>query len=254
MFEIPSVPVTITDIIEESPSIRTFVFSKRFPAEPGHFCMVWVPGTDEIPMGFSAQNAITVQQVGDATKALFALSHGDEIGIKGPLGNGFSPKGRTLAVAGGVGAVPLRLLATTGAVDDFILGARTEADLLYREELSGCTNLQCATDDGTYGHHGFVTDLVRAADPATYDTICVCGPEMMMKAVLAILIEAGCPEKGQFSLHRYMKCGVGICGSCCIDPSGLRVCRDGPVFTGDILQNSELGSYTRDASGRRHSV
>lgn len=251
MYEIPSVPVTITDIIEESASIRTFVFSKRFPAEPGHFCMVWVPGTDEIPMGFSAQNAITVQKVGEATEALFALNRGDEIGIKGPLGNGFSPTGKTLVVAGGVGAAPLRLLATSGAADDFILGARTAADLLYREELARCTNLQCATDDGTYGHQGFVTDLLRAADPASYDTICVCGPEVMMKAVLAILVDAGCPEKGQFSLHRYMKCGVGICGSCCIDPSGLRVCRDGPVFTGDILVNSELGAYTRDASGRR---
>jgi len=254
MHEIPSVPVVITDIIEESPSIRTFVFSRRFPAEPGHFCMVWVPGTDEIPMAFSAQNAITVQKVGVATEALFALSRGDEIGIKGPLGNGFSPEGRTLAVAGGVGAAPLRLLATSGAADDFILGARTADELLFPEELSSCTNLQCATDDGTQGHHGFVTDLLRAAEPASYDAICVCGPEVMMKAVLAILIEAGCPEKGQFSLHRYMKCGVGICGSCCIDPSGLRVCRDGPVFTGDLLVNSEFGSYARDATGRRKSL
>lgn len=253
MHEIPSVPVVITEIIEESPSIRTFVFSRRFPAKPGHFCMIWVPGTDEIPMGFCAPNAITVQKVGEATEALFALTPGDEIGIKGPLGNGFSPTGKTLAVAGGVGAVPLRLLATSGGADDFILGARTAGDLLYQEELSRCTNLQCATDDGTYGHHGFVTDLLRAADPTTYDTICVCGPEVMMKAVLAILVDAGCPKKGQFSLHRYMKCGVGICGSCCIDPTGLRVCRDGPVFTGDILVNSELGAYARDASGRRKS-
>lgn len=60
--------------------------------------------------------------------------------------------------------------------------------------------------------------------------------------------------KGQFSLHRYMKCGVGICGSCCIDPTGLRVCRDGPVFTGDVIIDSEFGSYARDASGRRKSV
>lgn len=199
MHKIPSVPVVITEIIEESPSLRTFVFSRRFPAEPGQFCMVWVPGTDEIPMAFSAQNAITVQKVGEATEALFALSPGDEIGIKGPLGNGFTPpSGRTLAVAGGVGAAPpLRLLATSGAADDFILGARTADELLFPPgELSGCTNLQCATDDGTSGHHGFVTDLLRAADPSSYDTICVCGPEVMMNAVLSILCEAGCPEKG----------------------------------------------------------
>jgi dihydroorotate dehydrogenase electron transfer subunit len=138
--------------------------------------------------------------------------------------------------------------------DDFILGARTAGELLFSKELADVTNLKCATDDGTHGHHGFVTELLRAADPASYDTICVCGPEVMMKAVLAILIDAGCPEKGQFSLHRYMKCGVGICGSCCIDHSGLRVCRDGPVFTGDVIINSEFGSYTRDASGRRKPI
>jgi dihydroorotate dehydrogenase electron transfer subunit len=51
-----------------------------------------------------------------------------------------------------------------------------------------------------------------------------------------------------------MKCGVGVCGSCCIDPSGLRVCRDGPVFTGDKLLKSEFGHYMRDASGRKRNI
>jgi dihydroorotate dehydrogenase electron transfer subunit len=51
-----------------------------------------------------------------------------------------------------------------------------------------------------------------------------------------------------------MKCGVGVCGSCCIDPSGLRVCRDGPVFSGDLLLKSEFGHYMRDASGRKKNI
>ena len=59
-------------------------------------------------------------------------------------------------------------------------------------------------------------------------------------------------SRGQFSLVRYMKCGVGICGSCCLDPEGLRVCRDGPVFAGDVVEKSrEFGTYSRDASGSR---
>lgn len=250
--EIPSEPVVITHIVRETPSIRTFEFSRRFDAKAGQFCMVWIPGVDEIPMALSAGNAITVQKVGDATGALFSRSEGDVIGIKGPLGNGFSPKGRVLAVAGGVGAAPLRPLVTYGQADTFILGARTAEELLYAHELEGEVDLRIATDDGTRGHHGFVTALLEEADPASYDTICVCGPEMMMKAVLGILDAHGVADRGQFSLHRYMKCGVGICGSCCCDPSGLRVCRDGPVFTGDVLlRSSEFGSYSRDASGRR---
>jgi dihydroorotate dehydrogenase electron transfer subunit len=251
MYEIPSVPVTITRVVEETPTIRTFRFSRRVAARPGQFVMVWVPGVDEIPMALSSADSITVQRVGEATSALFALDAGDRIGIRGPLGNGFLFSGRTLAVAGGVGAAPLRPLALAGRADTFLLGARTEAELPYRDELSRLTDLRIATDDGTAGHHGFVTRLLEACDPASYDHVCVCGPEVMMKAVLAVLEQAGCAEKGQFSLHRYMKCGVGICGSCCIDPAGLRVCRDGPVFTGDQLADSEFGRYARDASGRK---
>ncbi|WOF15690.1 dihydroorotate dehydrogenase electron transfer subunit [Methanoplanus sp. FWC-SCC4] len=253
MKEIPSFPVKITKIIEETPGIKTFEFDRDFEFLPGQFCMVWIPGVDEIPMGLSSKNSITVQKIGEATSALFNLKAGDLIGIKAPLGNGFSLKeGRTLAIAGGVGAAPLRPLALLGIADAFLLGARTKEDLVYAEELSELTDLHIATDDGTFGHHGFVTDLLSEVDPLSFDTICVCGPEIMMAGILRILESLGIAEKGQFSLVRYMKCGVGICGSCCLDDDGLRVCRDGPVFTGDkLLKSSEFAKYSRDASGRR---
>jgi dihydroorotate dehydrogenase electron transfer subunit len=89
---------------------------------------------------------------------------------------------------------------------------------------------------------------------AGYDQVCVCGPERMMHATLQVLDAAGIADRSFFSLHRYMKCGIGICGSCCIDPDGRRVCRDGPVFAGNTLIDSELGKYSRDASGRRKPV
>jgi dihydroorotate dehydrogenase electron transfer subunit len=76
----------------------------------------------------------------------------------------------------------------------------------------------------------------------------------MMRAVLAKIDGLGFASKTEFSLHRYMKCGVGVCGSCCIDPDGLRVCRDGPVFSGDQLKKSEFGHYLRDASGRKKNI
>jgi dihydroorotate dehydrogenase electron transfer subunit len=254
MHEFSSVPVRITRIIDETPGIKTFEFSRAFSFRPGQFVMVWVPGVDEIPMALSSPWSVTVQRVGDATAALFACSEGDLLGIKGPLGNGFSVGGRTLAVAGGIGAAPLRHLAIEGSVETFLLGARTAAELPFKAEIERMTDLVVATDDGSAGHHGFVTDLLAEIDLAAYDHICVCGPEIMMRAVLRLLDEADCADRGQFSLHRYMKCGVGICGSCCIDPSGLRVCRDGPVFSGDVLLGSEFGAYTRDASGRKRPI
>jgi len=246
--------VTITEIVEETPSIRTFVFDREIAARPGQFVMVWVPGVDEIPMALSSPSSITVQKVGDATAALFAMREGDRIGIRGPYGNGFTVSGRTLAVAGGVGASPLLPLITTGQVDTFLLGARTASELLFADRIRDAATLMIATDDGTAGHHGFVTQLMSRVDLADFSHVCVCGPEVMMTAVLTVLDREGCAERGQFSLHRYMKCGVGLCGSCCTDPHGLRVCRDGPVFSGDVLLGSEFGRYARDASGSRHRV
>lgn len=78
--------VTLTKVIDESPSIKTFIFDKVFDIRPGQFCMVWIPGVDEIPMAFSAANSITVMKVGDATASLFELKEGDKIGIRGPFG------------------------------------------------------------------------------------------------------------------------------------------------------------------------
>jgi dihydroorotate dehydrogenase electron transfer subunit len=243
--------VTITAVIDETPTIKTFVFDKLFAFRPGQFCMVWIPGTDEIPMAFSAANSVTVMKTGDATAAMFELKAGDRLGIRGPLGNGFFPTGKVLAVAGGIGVTPLFTLAAGGEVDTFVLGARTAEELVFTGDLAEVSDLKIATDDGTRGFHGFVTGVLDQMNLKDYDSVCVCGPEMMMKGVLDRLTALGMEDCGQFSLHRYMKCGVGVCGSCCMDNTGLRVCRDGPVFTGDILRDSEFARYHRGPSGRK---
>jgi dihydroorotate dehydrogenase electron transfer subunit len=246
--------VTIDTVVQETPTVRSFFFQESFPCTAGQFVMVWVPGVDEIPMALSSSRSISVQKVGDATEALFSYHEGDTIGIRGPFGNGFSVTGKTLAVAGGIGAAPLLPLAVGGNVDVFLLGARIGDELPFVEVLGSHTALQVATDDGSRGYHGFVTQLMDGVDLDGFDHICVCGPEMMMRAALERLNREGIAERGQFSLHRYMKCGIGICGSCCIDPPGLRVCRDGPVFFGDLLLDTEFGRYGRDASGRKKKV
>lgn len=243
------VRVAITEVVAETPTIRTFYFDRDFSFVPGQFVMVWVPGVDEIPMALSSGRSITVQLAGDATRVMFSLSPGDLLGIRGPFGNSFPQGGKALAVAGGVGAAPLLPLALAGAVETFFLGARTASELLFERQLNEMTRLVTATDDGTAGHHGFVTGLLE--DLHDFDRICVCGPEAMMHAVLRRLDVDGIAFKGFFSLHRYMKCGVGLCGSCCIDPTGSRVCTDGPVFSGETLLGSEFGRYSRDASGGR---
>jgi len=250
----PGVAVTITETRAETPTVTTFWFDREFPSVAGQFVMVWVPGVDEIPMALSSDRSITVQKIGDATAALCSRGQGDRIGIRGPYGNGFPTTGRTLAVAGGIGAAPLYPLAKAGRVTTFLLGARTAAELPFRADLQECTDLHVATDDGSAGHHGFVPDLFDGLDLDRYDQICVCGPELMMKAVLDRLAPLEVLDRTFFSLHRYMKCGVGVCGSCCIDPEGICVCRQGPVFSGKRLIQSEFGDYSRNACGQRVSL
>jgi dihydroorotate dehydrogenase electron transfer subunit len=211
--------------------------------------MVWIRGVDEIPMSLSYANGITVRNVGDATGALFALREGATLGMRGPFGNGFGvAKLPALLVAGGVGAAPLAPLAETLKNKiTTILGAKTENELLFRERFENSGALLIATEDGSAGYKGFTVDLLERTKG--YNEILSCGPEKMMRKVLDHAVVAG--VQSQFSLQRYIKCGVGLCGSCCVDPSGLRACIDGPVFTGKQLDGSDFGRYMRDAAGRK---
>ncbi|MDW5549597.1 dihydroorotate dehydrogenase electron transfer subunit [Methanosarcina sp.] len=253
---------TIVRIDEESPSVRTFFFDFQFETmKPGQFVMVWVRGVDEVPMGLSSKNSITVQKVGEATSKLFELNEGNSFGLRGPFGKGFSLPSegeKTLVIAGGVGAAPLAPYAeaacNAGSEVHTVLGARSAGDLLFEERFAKAGEVYISTDDGSKGTKGFVTDVLKGLNLSVYDRIAVCGREIMMASVFRLLEDREVLEKSEFSLHRYFKCGIGVCGACCIDKSGLRVCRDGPVFSGVQLLNSELGKYTRDASGRRVKI
>ena len=250
------VNAVITEIIRETPTIITLVTDIELDAAPGQFVMVWVRGLDEIPMALSHPGSITVQRVGEATEALSRLEVGDSIGIRGPFGNGFEVKGnKIMVIAGGVGGAPLLPLAqqahSRGLDVTTLIGAKTADELLFEEHFSKCGALSIATDDGSKGHHGFITGAMDMFNLAGFDQFYICGPELMMKSVLDILQAAGLEAMAQLSLHRYFKCGIGVCGACTIDPSGLRVCRDGPVFSGDLLTTSEFGKYHRDATGKK---
>ncbi|MCL7412450.1 MAG: dihydroorotate dehydrogenase electron transfer subunit [ANME-2 cluster archaeon] len=246
----------ITEVIQQTPTITTLKTDIKLEALPGQFVMVWVRGLDEVPMALSHPDSITVQRVGEATVALSGMRVGDSIGIRGPFGNGFQLKGtRIMLIAGGVGGaplLPLALLAHAKRLDvTTIIGARTGNELLFEQPFSQSGSVSVATDDGSKGYHGFVTGLMDRFDLESFDQFYVCGPELMMKNVLNMLQVKGIEMRSQLSLHRYFKCGIGVCGACTIDPSGQRVCKDGPVFQADMLIYSELGKYHRDATGKK---
>ncbi len=248
--------VRITRIVEETPSTKTFFLDTSLEYIPGQYVMVWIHGVDEIPMSLSYPNAITVQKVGDATSAMFELRTGDLIGVRGPLGNGFVLKGKSiLLIGGGVGTAPLAPLAEKAKNKNIsvktLIGAKTDGELLFVERFKKSGEVSIATDDGSKGYKGTVIEVMSKLDLEEFEGIYSCGPEGMMSQVLDIAKNTGMTRRVQFSLHRYIKCGIGICGSCCIDPTGLRTCRDGPVFNGEQLMDSEFGKYMRDGSGRR---
>lgn len=251
----------ILEIVEETPTIRTFRLdtSDWLRGRPGQYLMVWVRGVDEVPMTLSYDDAITVQKVGDATEAMFDLKVGDSIGIRGPYGNGWELVGDDiLLISGGVGSAPLAPLAekaaATGVKVTTLAGYRTKDEVHFEDRYRKAGETIVTTDDGTYGQKGFVTGLMTNMNLSKYSQIYCCGPEKMMYRVLSILDGQKLASCAQFSIQRYLKCGIGVCGSCCLDPDGLRVCRDGPVFTGDVLLKAEFGKYARDASGRRMTL
>lgn len=248
--------VEIEEVREETPKIRSLFFDWDKDIEPGQFVMIWIPGVDEVPMGLShtrKRSGITVKNVGESTQALHNMEVGDKIGIRGPFGRGYELEGnKILAVVGGVGAASLKT-AIERYVEDgekvvCALGAETEEELLFREEFLELSHLHVTTDDGTAGHHGFVTELVDDLLDREIDSVITCGPEVMMKRVVDMCLEKDVPV--QASLERFIKCGLGLCDSCAIN--GYQVCRDGPVFWGEELeQMDEFGKFERDKTGRK---
>lgn len=255
----------IIEIVKETYKVKTYKFIDKtiaVNAKPGQFLMLWIPGTDEIPISISNVNKtsfevwITVARVGEATTKLDTYKVGDKIGVRGPYGTAFTigKYEHLLIIGGGYGIAPLAFLSEVaynmGKHVDVIIGARTKKDLFFVDRFRRAShNLLISTDDGSIGEKGFVTDLYASylnSSEKNPDVVLTCGPEKMMAKVYSISEEYKIPV--QASLERYMKCGIGICGSCAIGP--FRVCIDGPVFTSEMLKNisHELGKLKRDAS------
>jgi dihydroorotate dehydrogenase electron transfer subunit len=258
----------ITDRRELAPNVVLLGFDAPELVKvtiPGQFVMA-VP-----PSGQTAATALGIYEadgsrasliffvVGKRTRELAGLQAGDTLGIVGPLGNGFTIGAQrdVTIVAGGVGIasvlLPAQAFLSSGARVRLLYGARAAELLVERDRFvkEGC-DVSVATDDGSDGHHGYVTDLL--ADQKQTELILACGPSPMLRSVARVAGEIGVPA--QLSLEETFACGVGGCWGCVVPLAGTskqaprfppaveggsdvvyaRVCKEGPVFLAEELR------------------
>ncbi len=249
---------TITDVLVETPTIRTFVLrpDKPLSFRAGQFVQLGIPGIGEAPFTPSSSPfesdrlEITILKAGFVTGALHELEPGAEVGLRGPFGKGYPVRRfrgkEVLVIGGGVGLAPLRsllfhLFQAFGGADEpkrvsIKYGARTPAELCFRAQYDEWSRIDrvdlTATIDhpaeGWPGHVGLVTSLLDGLDVDLDNTYAVsCGPEVMLKFVTLKLLDLGFPPESIYlSMNRNMSCGMGICGRCNVGPYYL--CKDGP--------------------------
>jgi NAD(P)H-flavin reductase len=220
--------------------------------QAGQFYMLaaaerWGGGEDErpfLPRAFSVARVtgdgeleFMLEDVGPGTRRLAELRAGDGLWLLGPLGTPFArarDRRRPVLVGGGVGTAPLVVLSDELENPVVLLGFR-DAEHAHGADL--VPGAQVATDDGSVGHHGFVTDLLRAeiaADP--HAEVFACGPPPMLEAVRAYCDGRDIPA--QLALESGMACGFGACFGCVVPTrSGyVRLCVDGPVLDAAVLE------------------
>ena len=209
---------------------------------PGQFVNIQLPGRflrRPISVCDWEENALRllVKAVGEGTRELVSAAPGTVFDLLTGLGNGFDVEAakekNAVLVGGGIGAAPLyglaRRLIAQGARPAAALGFRSKADAFYQEEFAalGCT-VYIATEDGSLGTEGFVTEVLQRELPeGRY--VCACGPTPMLRAVCRLPQLTG----GQFSFEARMGCGFGACVGCTVPTENgpKRICRDGPILT-----------------------
>lgn len=242
---------------------------------PGQFFMIRTAGSEPIlgrpfalydtflgPDGTPQGIDFAYHVIGKATRLMVHWTPGDAVEIWGPLGNGFPvfEGRRLLCVGGGIGYTPFlavareaagqRAYGTRPAVESgrkvtLLYGSRSRSHRADLSDFDGIPNfsVKLSTDDGSEGHHGFVTDLVQQelASAERPDAVYCCGPEVMMRAVARLCEAAGVPC--WLSLETPMACGFGACFSCVTrvkvdeEPGWdyRRTCIEGPIFPASSL-------------------
>ncbi len=262
---IPQLAV-ITDIRTQTPDVKTFRVvgadgKVNFDHEPGQCAMLTLPGIGEAMFSITSSPTNTeykefsIKRCGALTDALHAMEPGQQIGIRGPYGKPFPVetafKGKNLLfIGGGIGIAPLRSVINYvrdkrdnyGKID-VLYGARSIEDLVDYAEMteqwvkSKDFDVHVTIDreqEGWTGHVGFVPNYLKELAFDNNRVAIICGPPIMIKFVLAALIEMGFDKTQVYTtLELKMKCGIGKCGRCNI--GSKYVCKDGPVFRCDEL-------------------
>ncbi|MDO5522430.1 MAG: dihydroorotate dehydrogenase electron transfer subunit [Bacteroidia bacterium] len=185
---------------------------------------------------------LLIQQIGEGTRKICETPVGQTLNIIFPLGNSFTvpqEKGKFLLVGGGVGTAPMLFLGEKlhekEFSPDFLLGGRSEKDLLQLNDFEKFGTVFCTTEDGSFGEKGFVTHH-SVLQKNRYDFIYTCGPKPMMVAVARYAREKNI--ECEASLENLMACGFGAC-LCCIEKTtrgNLCTCTEGPVFNTNELK------------------
>jgi dihydroorotate dehydrogenase electron transfer subunit len=224
-------------------------------AKPGQFVMIRVgSGLDPFlrrpfSIGGVAEDRFHVlyRVVGKATGLMTGLKDGERLWVLGPLGKGFAAPEKSvhpLAVGGGIGIAPLFFLCQflRDRKVTLMTGFRSAKDIISPRRIAGeNTDFLTATDDGTKGHHGPVTDLLEELirKKPTEVAVYACGPKPMLRRVAetALALKIRC----QVSLEAHMACGLGACQGCAVKGSTrsgrtyFHVCKEGPVFEAEEI-------------------
>ena len=263
---IPKIGV-ITDIRKDTPDVKTFRVvgldgKKLFEHLPGQCAMVSVPGVGECMFSITSSPTNTefmefsIKKCGCVTEVIHALEVGQQITVRGPYGKNFPVEGEFLGkdmlfIAGGIGLAPLRSVINyvRHYRDNYgkvviIYGARSADDLVDIEEIENEWKAEKNFEvyitidrpqDGWNGHVGFVPSYVKEIPLDNQMTAVLCGPPIMIKFTLQGLLDLGFSKDKIFTtLELRMKCGIGKCGRCNV--GSKFVCKDGPVFRMDELQ------------------
>ncbi len=263
---IPKVGV-ITNVRKDTPDVKTFRVvgldgKKLFEHMPGQCAMVSIPGVGEAMFSITSSPTnkefmeFSIKKCGCLTSWLHQTEEGQQVTVRGPYGNGFPVesafKGKNmLFIAGGIGLAPLRSVINYirdnrenyGTVD-IVYGSRSMDDLVDFKEIEEewknekDFNVYLTIDreqEGWNGHVGFVPSYVKEVNIPTDRTAVLCGPPIMIKFTLQALLELGFDKKQVYTTLEFrMKCGIGKCGRCNVGDK--YICKDGPVFRMDELQ------------------
>ncbi|WP_189478023.1 tRNA-dihydrouridine synthase [Halioglobus pacificus] len=233
-------PVTLVENKRVCEDIALLTFDRKINVQAGEFVFLWIPGIGEKPFSALTDDpfSLVVIDVGEFTHAAMELPVGTEAYVRGPHGVPVAPAedARIMAVAGGTGLAAVYQIARDFGNAEVFAGARSADRLYFTEECARIADLHIATDDGSAGFQGRVTELLdqRLAEmsPAEREKLVFynCGPEPMVHAAVAVQRKY-CSDDQIFSAIDYLtKCGVGICGACAA-PDGRRICVDGPFIS-----------------------